>query len=149
MAIAKANHLPTLALYVIRPALVEAKLMTDKRARDAVYVVTLAEELRSIEEKIAVMEEALHIVARQENDPAQERACRPPQMLRMRIGFGRNPASWTNVSAELSNPPKVSQSPLTKRHPEKQLCGCCRKIAFTLTTPSFESMNAGRPTQRE
>ena len=58
MATAKANPLPTLALDVIRPALAEAKLMTAKRARDAVYVVTLAEELRSIEEKIAAREKA-------------------------------------------------------------------------------------------
>ena len=76
MAIAKANHLPALALYVIRPALVEAKLMTDKRARDAVYVVTLAEELRTIEEKIAAMEETLQLGSQQEDAPGQERACR-------------------------------------------------------------------------
>jgi hypothetical protein len=31
----------------------------------------------------------------------------------------------------------------------RKLCGCCRKIAFMLTTPSLESMNAGRPTQQE
>lgn len=79
MAIAKANHLPALALYVIRPALVEAKLMTDKRARDAIYVVTLAEELRTIEEKIAAMEEALQLVSQQGDAPAREGACRPRQ----------------------------------------------------------------------
>ena len=33
MATAKANHLPASALYVMRSALVEAKLMTAKRAR--------------------------------------------------------------------------------------------------------------------
>jgi len=37
-ATSKANHLPGLASYVIRPALAEAKLMTEKHARDAVYV---------------------------------------------------------------------------------------------------------------
>ena len=76
MAIAKAKQLPALALYVIRPALVEAKLMTDRRARDAVYVVTLAEELRTIEKKIAAMEEALQLVSQQGDAPAQEKACR-------------------------------------------------------------------------
>jgi len=79
MATAKANHLPALALYVIRPALVEAKLMTEKRAHDAVYVVTLTEELLSIEEKIAAMEEALQLVSQQEEAPARDRACRIPQ----------------------------------------------------------------------
>jgi hypothetical protein len=84
MATAKTTHLPALALYVIRPALVEAKLLTDKHARDAVYVVTLTEELRSIEEKIAAMEEALQLDSPQldspeENAPARERACRVPQ----------------------------------------------------------------------
>ena len=79
MATAKANHLPDMALTVIRPALVEAKLLTDKHARDAVYVVTLAEELRSIEEKIAAMEETLQLKSQQEDALALERACRPPQ----------------------------------------------------------------------
>jgi hypothetical protein len=79
MAIAKANQLPALALYAIRPALVEAKLMTDKRARDAVYVVTLAEELRTIEEKIVDLEQALQVVSQEGDAPAQERACRPHQ----------------------------------------------------------------------
>ena len=53
--------------------------MTDKHTRDAVYVVTLTEELRSIEEKIAAMEEALQLVSQQEDAPAQERACRALQ----------------------------------------------------------------------
>jgi hypothetical protein len=79
MAIAKADQLSALTLYVIRPALVEAKLMTDKRARDAIYVVTLAEELRTIEEKIAAMEEALQLVSQQGDASAQERGCRPRQ----------------------------------------------------------------------
>ena len=76
MATAKSNHLPALALHVMRPALVEAKLITAKRARDAVYVVTLAEELRSIEEKIAAMEEALPLALEQEDVLAGEKACR-------------------------------------------------------------------------
>ena len=49
-----------LASYVIRPALVEAKLITGKHAADVVYVATLAEELRNIEAKIDAMEEANH-----------------------------------------------------------------------------------------
>jgi hypothetical protein len=59
MATAKTNRLPDLAPYVIRPALVEGKLITDKRARDALYLVTLTEELRNIEVKIAATEEGL------------------------------------------------------------------------------------------
>jgi len=79
MATAKANHLPALALHVIRPALVEAKLLTDKHGRDAVYVVTLAEELRSIEEKIVALEEALQLVSQQEDAPVREKARLAPQ----------------------------------------------------------------------
>jgi hypothetical protein len=79
VATAKANHPPALALAVIRPALVEAKVLTDKHARDAVYVVTLAEELRSIEEKIAAMEETLQFVSQQADALALGRACRPPR----------------------------------------------------------------------
>src|ERR1035438_9851200 len=79
VANAKANHLPALALAVIRPALVEAKLLTDKHGHDVVYVVTLAEELRSIEEKIAAMEETLQLVSQQEDDLALGKGCRTPQ----------------------------------------------------------------------
>ncbi len=79
MATAKANHPPALALAVIRPALVEAKLLTDKHARDAVYVVTLAAELRSIEDKIVAMEETLQLVSQQEDALALGSACRTPQ----------------------------------------------------------------------
>jgi hypothetical protein len=53
--------------------------MTDKRARDAVYVVTLAEERRNIEEKIAAMEKALQPVLQQEDALAGEKACHAPQ----------------------------------------------------------------------
>jgi hypothetical protein len=77
MASAKANHLPALSFDVIRPALVEAKLMTEKRSRDTVYVVTLAEELRSIEKKIAAIE-GLRLDSQPEDAPAGEspgRAC--------------------------------------------------------------------------
>jgi hypothetical protein len=42
----------------MREALVEAKLITQKRAGDAVYVTTLAEELRDIEAKIIALEDA-------------------------------------------------------------------------------------------
>jgi hypothetical protein len=58
MATAKTNSLQHLASYVIRPALVEAKLITKKHAEDAVYMATLAEELLNIEAKINAMEEA-------------------------------------------------------------------------------------------
>ena len=61
MASAGTNHLRDLALYVIRPALAEARLMTEKHTRDAVYVVTLTEELCNIEGKIAAMEEAVQL----------------------------------------------------------------------------------------
>jgi hypothetical protein len=58
MAAANTNSLSQVATYAIRPALVEATLMTEKHASDAVYVATLAEELRNIEVKIAAMEES-------------------------------------------------------------------------------------------
>lgn len=47
--------------YKIRPALAEARLMTKKRARDAVYVATLTEELRDIETEIAAVENDLQL----------------------------------------------------------------------------------------
>jgi hypothetical protein len=40
---AKLNSVSALTAEVLRPAIVEAKLMTDKRARDPIYVATLAE----------------------------------------------------------------------------------------------------------
>lgn len=79
MATAKANHLQALSLYVIRAALAEAKLMTEKHARDAVYVATLAEELRSIEVKISSMEGALQLCSLEEDTAVMEKACHAPQ----------------------------------------------------------------------
>lgn len=61
MAIAKTHYLPDVASYAIRPALAEAKLITQKHAGDAVYVATLTEELRAIEARIAAAEEAVHL----------------------------------------------------------------------------------------
>jgi hypothetical protein len=57
--------------YVIRPALVEAKLMTEKQGRDDVYVVTLKEELRKIESMIANMEKQLQL----SNPTAGQNSC--------------------------------------------------------------------------
>jgi len=61
MATPKTHSLQDLASYVIRPALVEAKLITMKHADDAVYMATLAEELLNIEVKINAMEEAARV----------------------------------------------------------------------------------------
>jgi len=77
MATVKTNHLPALALYAIQPALAEAMLITAKRASDAVYAATLAEELRAIEGKIAALEEEKHLGSECDPDlPSQQRACR-------------------------------------------------------------------------
>jgi len=70
MGISKVNHLRD-STYIIRPALVEAKLMTEKQGRDAVYVVTLKEELQKIEAMIAEMESRLHL----ENPAGQDTSC--------------------------------------------------------------------------
>jgi hypothetical protein len=58
MAVAHVNHLPEVGFLFMRQALVEARLMSEKRACDGVYVATLAEELRNIEKKITALEEA-------------------------------------------------------------------------------------------
>jgi hypothetical protein len=58
MAVTDMNRLPDAGLSFMRQALVEARLMSEKRACDAVYVATLAEELRNVEKKIAALEEA-------------------------------------------------------------------------------------------
>lgn len=57
--------------YIIRPALVEAKLMTEKQGHDEVYVVTLKEELQKIESMIAEMEKRLQL------DSPQGDGCTP------------------------------------------------------------------------
>jgi hypothetical protein len=62
MAVTGTNHLPDDGLSFMRQALVEARLVSEKRACDAVYVATLAEELRNIEKKIAALEEACRSV---------------------------------------------------------------------------------------
>ena len=58
MATGKTNYRSNPASHMIRPALVEAMLITQKRISDPVYVATLTEELRHIEAQITTMEEA-------------------------------------------------------------------------------------------
>ena len=57
MAVTGINHLPDPGFFFMRQALVEARLMSEKRACEAVYVATLTEELRNIEKKIAALEQ--------------------------------------------------------------------------------------------
>jgi hypothetical protein len=57
----KAKEITDLILYAIRPALAEAHLITGKQASDLVYAATLAEELRGIEKKLALLESDLHL----------------------------------------------------------------------------------------
>jgi hypothetical protein len=77
MATARTNSLRDLATYVIRPALVEAHLITKKHAGDAVYMATLAEELLGVEEKITAMEEAAQLSS--SVPAAQLSDCRDPE----------------------------------------------------------------------
>jgi hypothetical protein len=57
MGITRTNHLPDAGFFFMRQALVEAALMSEKRACDAVYVATLTEELRNIEKKTTAFEQ--------------------------------------------------------------------------------------------
>lgn len=61
MAAARANNLPKLLRYDIRPTLVEARLISDKHASDAAYLIGLSEQLLTIERKIAALEASLHL----------------------------------------------------------------------------------------
>jgi len=51
--------LPALAFHLFRPAIADAKLMTEKQAHDSVYVASLAEELAAIDWKLCALEQAL------------------------------------------------------------------------------------------
>jgi hypothetical protein len=79
MASTKVNSLSSVASNLFRPAIVEAKLMTAKHARDAVYVATLAEELNVIDTKLSAMEEALQVSSPDFLDAAKPRPCRMPE----------------------------------------------------------------------
>jgi len=82
MATAKTNSLRDLATYVIRPALVEANLITKKHAGDALYMATLAEELLTIEAKISAMEGSAKL-----GSPA----------LAIQSGDRRDPEDWSDA----------------------------------------------------
>src|ERR1035441_9746735 len=110
MATAKANHLPDLAHYVIRSALVEAKLMTESLARDAVYAATLTEELRNIEVKIAATEKALQLGSFATS--IQQRPCCAPK--------DRPDAKWIR---EKSSGISRSGNPALSREPRKDARG--------------------------
>lgn len=57
----RSNRTPALALHRFRPAIVDAKLMSDRQSRDPVYVAGLAEELHVIDTKMAAIERTLQI----------------------------------------------------------------------------------------
>ena len=63
MATARVNPVTSSPLYVIRPALAEARLVTEKHARDTRYVSDLSEELRRIESMIVAMEQDLELAS--------------------------------------------------------------------------------------
>jgi hypothetical protein len=75
----KASSLPSLECHLFRPAIVEAKLMTAKHARDAVYVATLAEELSVIDTKLSAIEEKLQVGPAPNPETARPRPCRMPE----------------------------------------------------------------------
>ncbi len=75
----KASSLPSLECQLFRPAIVEARLMTAKHARDAVYVATLAEELSIIDTKLCAMEKALQVDSPPDTADARPRPCRRPE----------------------------------------------------------------------
>jgi len=79
MANTKVSSLPSLACDLFRPAIVEARLMTAKHARDAVYVATLAEELSVIDTKLSAMEETLQVGPAPNLEAARPRPCRMPE----------------------------------------------------------------------
>jgi hypothetical protein len=58
---AKTSSPTLLAICLFRPVISEAKLMNRKHAHDPIYVATLAEDLRTIDKKLAAMEDALHV----------------------------------------------------------------------------------------
>lgn len=66
------QHGPDLAS--LRPAIVEGKLMTDKRAQDSKYVVLLAEELRNIEKAVEAAESPGELTS---SDQKQDRESSP------------------------------------------------------------------------
>jgi hypothetical protein len=68
----KSHRDPTSELVVLRPALVEARLMTKKHVHDAIYVATLTEELQRIEAKIQSAEELLHLPAQSRPEHAKD-----------------------------------------------------------------------------
>ncbi len=79
MTSTKTSSRAFLATYLFRPAIVEAKLMTAKHARDAVYVATLAEELRAIDSKLSAMESAQQVELPPDPEAARPRPCRMPE----------------------------------------------------------------------
>ncbi|MGC2109777.1 MAG: hypothetical protein WA655_09685 [Candidatus Korobacteraceae bacterium] len=70
----RTNGAHALAIEVLRPAIVEAKLLTEKHAHNPVYVAALAEELRAIDRKVSALEEALDLSS--PIDAAQLQPCR-------------------------------------------------------------------------
>ena len=72
MKTANTTCMAVLACHLYRPAIVEARLMTDKHAQNQAYVAALAKELQGIDERLCAMEQAAAIDSR-------PRPCRLPE----------------------------------------------------------------------
>ncbi len=79
MASTKKSSSASLATYLFRPAIVEAKLISAKHAHDPVYVATLAEELRVIDSKLSAMEMAHQGDLPPDPEAGRPRLCRMPE----------------------------------------------------------------------
>lgn len=72
-----ADQWTSMVSYRIRPALVEARLMSKKRARDVIYIATLSEELRNVEAEIVAIEHDLQLIS---STSAKDEAFAPSQL---------------------------------------------------------------------
>lgn len=120
----------TLDFAVLRPAIVEAKLMTAKHACDEIYVATLAEELRRIEGMIASAEQALEVSRTAESE------C--PSTLAQRAVWFHDKSSELNRRLEriaLDNPGSVSE-PYRCRDRRSKTSQTCKEFVSPQPAPA-------------
>jgi hypothetical protein len=132
MAVTGVNNLPDARFFFVQ-ALVEARLLSEKRACDAVYVATLAEELRNIEKKIASFEKARRSVIEESSTqapplPAQEDLPdadwihRKARELELRLRGVEKSLKHENVSGSNGTTKTTTAWRAVPRYPKKQGC---------------------------
>lgn len=104
-----------LSSFFIRPTLAEARLISEKHARDTVYLATLTDELRRIEQTIAALEGKLESEFKPTlNSPATDETSLPT-LLWIREKSAELEKRWSRLEHTLPGGSRITTPTRGKR----------------------------------